>query len=118
MHMRWMLDATHKTFKTCEVVRISGGSAISPYICQVLADVIGCEIEAIENPRYVGATGAAGLMALSFGLISDIKEIKNFIKIQDSYQPNMANTAVYDKIFPVFKNLYKDNKKSFEILNS
>lgn len=118
MHMRWMLDATHKTFKTCEVVRISGGSAISPYICQVLADVIGCEIEAIENPRYVGATGAAGLMALSFGLISDIKEIKNFIKIQASYQPNMANTAVYDKIFPVFKNLYKDNKKSFEILNS
>ncbi|GAB1476827.1 xylulokinase [Bacillota bacterium] len=117
MHMRWMLEATEKTFKTKKVVRFTGGSAISPYICQVLSDVIGREVETIENPRHVGAMGAAGLMAVSFGLIRDIGEIKNIIKVRETYKPRAENTAVYDKIFPVFKNLYLNNKKSFEILN-
>lgn len=117
MHMRWMLEATEKTFKTKEPVRFTGGSAISPYISQVLADVIGREVEIIENPRHVGTVGAAGLMAVSFGLINDIKEIKDLIKVKETYKPNLENTAVYDKIFPVFKNLYKDNKKSFAALN-
>lgn len=117
MHMRWMLEATEKTFKTSKVVRFTGGSAISPYICQVLADVIGREVETIENPRHVGTMGAAGLMAVSFGLIPSIKEIKNIIKVNATYKPNPENTAVYSKIFPVFKNLYLDNKKSFKTLN-
>ncbi len=117
MHMRWMLEATEKTFETSKVVRFTGGSAISPFICQVLADVIGREVETIESPRHVGAMGAAGLMAVSFGLIDDIKEIKDIIKVEASYKPNPENTAVYDKIFPVFKNLYTDNKKSFATLN-
>ena len=117
MHMRWMLEATEKKFKTKSVVKFTGGSAISPYIAQVLADVIGREVEIIENPRHAGTMGAAGLMAVSFGIISDIKEIKNIIKVKASYKPNSENTAVYDKIFPVFKNLYKDNKNSFKALN-
>ncbi len=117
MHMRWMLEATEKTFKTSPVVRFTGGSAISPYICQVLADVLNRRVETIENPRHVGAMGAAALMAVSFGLISDIKEIKQIIKVKATYEPNPENVAVYNKIFPVFKNLYRDNKKSFAIIN-
>jgi len=118
MHMRWMLEVTEKAFKTTSTVRFTGGSAISPYICQVLADVLGREVETIENPRHVGTIGAAALMAVSFGLISDIKEIKDIIKVKASYKPNAANTAIYDRIFPVFKNLYFDNKKSFASLNA
>lgn len=118
MHMRWMLEATEKTFKTTPVVRFTGGSAISPLISQILADVIGREVETIEDPRHVGSIGAAALMALSFGMIKDIKDIKSIIKVKAKYEPNQGNKAVYDKIFPVFKNLYKDNKKSYAILNS
>ena len=39
--MRWLLECTEKSFRTQPVVRFAGGSAISPYICQVMADVLG-----------------------------------------------------------------------------
>lgn len=117
MHMRWLLDCTEGTFKTNPVVRFSGGSAIAPFICQVMADVLGRDVETIENPRQVGAMGAAALMAVSFGMIDDIKEIKKIIKVSATYKPNPDNHAVYTKLLPVFKNLYKDNKKSYAALN-
>ena len=117
LHMRWMLTATEKCFKTAPVVRFTGGSAMSPMVCQILADVLGREVETVENPRHVGAMGAAALMAVSFGLLPDIKHIKEAISVSGHYYPNPDNTAVYDKIYPIFKNLYKDNKKSFAALN-
>jgi len=117
MHMRWLLECTERTFPTNPVIRFTGGSAISPYICQVMADVLGRDVETIENPRQVGAMGAAALLAVSFGMLSDIKGIKKIIQVDTVYHPNPANKKVYDKIFPVFKNLYHDNKKSFAALN-
>ena len=117
MHMLWLLEATEKTFKTNPVVRFSGGSAIAPFICQVMADVLGRDVETIENPRQVGAMGAAALMAVSFGMLEDIKDIKKIIKVSTTYKPNSENHAVYQKLLPVFKDLYHNNKKSFAALN-
>ena len=62
--------------------------------------------------------GAAALLAVSFGLLPDIKDIKKIIRVQSVYRPRRENTAVYDRILPVFKNLYTDNKKSFAALNA
>ena len=117
MHMKWLLECTEKTFPTNPVVRFTGGSAISPYICQIMADVLNREVETIENTRQVGAMGAAALMAVSFGMLPDIKDIKKIIKVNAVYRPDPENAAVYDRIFPVFKNLYYDNKRSFAALN-
>ena len=117
LHMRWLLECTEGAFRTKPVVRFAGGSAISPYICQVMADVLGREVETIENTRQVGAMGAAALLAVSFGMLKDIKDIKQIIQVSAVYHPRPENTAVYDKILPVFQNLYKDNKKSFAALN-
>ena len=118
MHMRWLLECTEKNFATNPAVRFAGGSAVSPYICQVMADVLGRDVEIIENPRQVGAMGAAALLAVSFGLLKDIKDIKKIIRVQKVYHPRPENTAVYDRILPVFKDLYYNNKKSFAALNA
>ena len=48
----------------------------------------------------------------------DIANIKKIIKVQAVYHPRKENTAVYDRILPVFRNLYTDNKKSFAALNA
>ena len=115
--MRWLLECTEKSFKTRPVVRFAGGSAISPYICQVMADVLGREVETIENTRQVGAMGAAALLAVSFGMLPNIREIKQIIQVSHVYKPRPENTAVYDKLLPVFIDLYRNNKKSFAALN-
>lgn len=117
LHMRWLLECTEKSFKTRPVVRFAGGSAISPYICQVMADVLGREVETIENTRQVGAMGAAALLAVSFGMLPNIREIKQIIQVSHVYKPRPENTAVYDKLLPVFIDLYRNNKKSFDALN-
>lgn len=117
LHMRWLLECTEKSFRTQPVVRFAGGSAISPYICQVMADVLGRKVETIENTRQVGAMGAAALLAVSFGMLKDIKDIRKIIQVSAVYQPRLENTAVYDRLLPVFKALYHDNKKSFAALN-
>ena len=117
MHMRWLLECSEKTFPTNPTVRFAGGSAMSTYICQVMADVLGRDVETIENTRQVGAMGAAALAAVSFGLLPDIKDIKKIIQVEHVYHPRPENTAVYDKLMPVFIHLYQDNKKSFALLN-
>lgn len=50
-------------------------------------------------------------------MISSMTEVKKLIPAKITYHPNKANKAVYDRNFEVFKNLYKCNKKNFEILN-
>lgn len=117
MHMRWLLEASETTFKTRPAVRFTGGSAISPVICQILADVLNRPVEAVENPRLVGAAGAAALMAVGFGLLPDIKDIKSMIRVHAVYQPNPQSVQVYDRMFPVFKGLYKNNKQAYAALN-
>lgn len=118
LHMRWMLEATESAFKTSSAVRFTGGSALAPEVCRILADVLGRDVETVDNPRHVGAMGAAALMAVSFGLIENIRQIKSIIRVSATYKPNPANTAVYDRIYPIFQNIYRDNKKSFAALNA
>ena len=117
LHMRWLLETSELKVRTAPVIRFVGGSAMSPLICQILADVLGRETEVIENPRYVGTIGAAGLLAVSFGVLGSIREIRDIIPVGARYVPVPANTAVYDRIYPVFKELYRNNKKSFAALN-
>ena len=118
MHMRWLLECSAKTFPTNPVVRFAGGSAMSTYICQVMADVLGRDVETIENTRQVGAMGAAALAAVSFGLLPDIKDIKKIIQVETVYHPRKENTEVYDRLMPVFKDLYFHNKKSYAAMNA
>lgn len=117
LHMRWLLDVTEKNFKTGPAVRFAGGSAISSMVCQMLADILNKEVERVENPRNVGAMGAAALMAVSMGVIASIRDIKKIISVEARYMPNPVNTAFYDKIYPVFKKLYGNNRNLFADLN-
>ena len=117
-HMRWLLETEEQKIKTNEVLRFSGGSAMTPLTSQVLADITGRPVEVIANPRQVGTQGAAVTMAVGLGLFNDIKECKHMIKVDKLYEPDMKNKALYDQIFPVFKDLYYDNKKSFAKLNA
>lgn len=118
MHMRWMLEATEKSFKTSPVVRFTGGSSLSQYVAQILANVLNREVETVENPQQVGTMGAAALMAVSFGILKDIKEIKSLIRTTAKYVPEPQSVNVYNRTFPLFKELYTNNKKLYKALNA
>lgn len=116
-HLRWQLEAQEKKVKTSSVIRFVGGGALAPLTCQILSDVLGREIETVDNPQNVGAVGAALVAAVGLGIRNKIDEVKEFVKVKEHYVPNMRNKAVYDRCFSVFKTLYERNKQSFRILN-
>lgn len=117
-HLRWQLEAQEKKIKTSEVIRLVGGGALAPLTCQILADVLGRDIETIANPQNVGAVGAAAVAALGLGIIEQIEDVKRLIKVQARYTPNVNNKAIHDRNYEVFKALYKNNRRSFKVLNN
>ena len=112
-HMRWMLEAQEAKTETSDMIRFVGGGALSPVTCQIMSDILGRELETVENPQNVGAVGAAVTVAVGLGLIGSISEAEKLIKSNRTYSPKGMNKCVYDTGFEVYKNLYKDNRHSF-----
>lgn len=116
-HLRWQLEAIEKNFGTNPRIRLVGGGALAPITCQILADMLGREIETVENPQNIGAVGAATATAVGLGIIGDIKDAKEIIPASRSFQPSTENKSAYDRGFPVYQSLYRNNKKAFSSLN-
>ncbi|MBR6392424.1 MAG: FGGY-family carbohydrate kinase [Eubacterium sp.] len=116
-HLKWMLERQAKKIEIKDTIRFCGGGALGEATCQILADILQRKIEVVDSPQNIGAVGAAACIIVGMGLIPSMKEVKKFIPAKITYTPNPANKAVYERNFEVFKNLYKCNKKNFEILN-
>lgn len=117
-HLRWMLEAQEKKVRTSDLIRFVGGGALSAVTCQILADVLQKKIETVENPQNVGAVGSAVVTAIGLGLFESFDAARQLISADKTFSPNRGNKSIYDRQFQVFKNLYRDNKKSFTELNS
>ncbi len=117
-HIKWQLEAQDKKVKTSPVIRFVGGGALAPLACQMLADMLGREVETVENPQNVGAVGAALVGAVGLGIISTISEAKKLVPVNKVYHPNTKNVEVYNRNFKVFKALYHNNRQNFKELNA
>jgi xylulokinase len=116
-HLRWQLEAQRKKVKTSKRIRFVGGGALAPLTCQTISDILGCEIETVDSPQNAGALGAAVIVAVGLGVLEKIEDAKKLIKTKEVYFSNPANKAVHDRNFKIFKSLYKNNKKAFNIMN-
>ena len=116
-HLRWQLEAQERKVRTSRTIRFVGGGALAPLTCQMMADMLGRQVETVDSPQNIGAVGAALVAAVGLGVISKLEEAKNLVEVTERYLPNMENKAFYDRNFEVFKSLYKNNKKSFKVLN-
>lgn len=87
-----------------------GGAAGSPVWMQIKADVTGTPLCV---PRSDTATplGAAILAGVGTGLYAGFDEaVAATIRVERTYQPDPANTAVYDRYFQLYLDLYRANK--------
>lgn len=116
-HMRWMLETQEKKVKTSDTVRFVGGGALNDSTSKILASCLGKTVETVESPQNVGAVGAAVVVAVGIGVISDISEAGKLIKSNKTFKPDLSQKAAYDKNYEVYKQLYKTNKENFKLLN-
>jgi len=117
-NLRWLKGHVEKFIgRPFEQLNFIGGGASSDLWCQILADVLGCPVRQVANPRNANAVGAA--MA-AFAALGEIKvdEISSRVKIAAEYRPIEANRRVYDRQFREFLNFYKRNRAIYRRLNS
>ncbi len=116
-HNRWQLEAIRKKVPARGPIRFVGGGARSRVTAQVLADILGEEIEIPEDPRNSGALGAAILAVSGLGGISLDENLRSLIPAAIGLTPRSEYAEIYERGYRVFRNLYWRNRKNFAVLN-
>ncbi|MGV3722566.1 MAG: xylulokinase [Actinomycetota bacterium] len=95
-------------------VRASGGGARSLLWRQIQADVTGREhvtINVDEGPAF----GVALLAGVGTGVWGSVEEAcRATIEVVESCEPLSHNSAVYNRYYPIYRNLYSSLKDQFE----
>lgn len=117
LNARWLLQAVER-FTRCrlEPIRFIGGGARSDVWCQIFADVLDRTIERVADPVNANVRGAAMLAAVALGEL-DFFAVSGRVKVARTYQPQLANTALYNLLFAEFVGLYQRNRKAHARMN-
>jgi xylulokinase len=117
LQKRWLLECMAAKTAIREPLRFAGGGACSDVTGQLLADVTGRPVDAVAEPRSVGAMGAAALCGIALGVMTPA-ELKTRVPVRASFTPDPARHAAYERSYGVFKKLHKANRKLFSQLNA
>ena len=94
--------------------RISGGSTKSDLCCQIRADVLGRPVDRIQVANS-GMLGAVLISTVAAGASSSLAEgARKLVHIAKTYTPNPENTAMYDRMYEVYKVLYPQLKGCYQ----
>ncbi|MDR0909409.1 MAG: FGGY-family carbohydrate kinase [Spirochaetaceae bacterium] len=116
MHLAWMLEKEAAKTATAGTIRLVGGGARSPSVCQILADITGRKIAVAKEPHNAGALGAAILISASLQFIPSIQDAAKLVPIEKIYEPDKSLEKIYKKNYTVFKRMYYSNKQNFHLL--
>ena len=114
---QWLHEAVeHFVGGRLDNIRFIGGGAQSDLWCQIHADVMDRTIEQVADPLYCGIRGAALIAAMALGEVK-LDELRDLVEVRQTYRPNPANRAVYQRLYAEFPGLYSSQKKFFRKLN-
>lgn len=118
-NLRWIMENYKKDYGfECNEVRIIGGGCLSEKWMQIIADVTGKTCKIVADPRNSGALGVAVVAMIGLGHLSGFDQVKDFIKVDKTYVPDLNNKAIYDKLFQDYKNVYNGLDKAYKQANS
>ena len=93
---------------------ISGGASKSGLICQIMADVMNCEMMNINVSDEVGSLGAAICAGVGVGIFKDFSVANQFVEITGTTKPIPENVKRYQQILPLFERAYAALEPIFE----
>ena len=94
-------------------VLVAGGGTKNDAWMQIVADVTGKTL--LVPAITIGASyGDAMMAAIAAGNWADFDELASKVKIAKTYEPNMENHELYNKLFEQYKQLYNDLCPLFE----
>ena len=85
-------------------VRSLGGGSLSPFWCQVKADVLNREVVTMRNTQDAACLGAAIIAGYGAGIYDSIADTAlKFAEVDKVYTPNPENRAVYDRLIQKYQ---------------
>jgi xylulokinase len=117
LNSRWLLVALEKFVgRRLEPIRIIGGGARSALWCQIYADVLGREIEQVEDALQCNARGAALVASLGLGLVT-VDAIPGHVAVSARFAPRAEHAKTYERAFHEYRTLYKQTKAIYARLH-
>ncbi|MCL2209591.1 MAG: autoinducer-2 kinase [Treponema sp.] len=103
-HIKLVQEATGKHIQK---IVFAGGAAKSKLWPQILADVIGIQVD-VPVVKEATALGAAIMAGKGIGFFHSISEAaRTLVKIEKTFSPDAKNREVYDKAYDNWKAVYK-----------
>ena len=96
--------------------RFSGGGALSDIWAQIHADVLGVPVHQVEDPVNSTVRGAGLLAFVALGILSS-DDISDLVRIKRKFEPDSSNKGVYDKMYSLYRQAFKRNRKVYKALN-
>jgi autoinducer 2 (AI-2) kinase len=89
-----------------ESIVFASGASKSPLWCQILSDTLGLPVR-VPAVKEATGLGAAILAGYGAGIFKDIKNaVSQLVRIDKTYQPNMENHAIYNKLYAPWRKVY------------
>jgi xylulokinase len=97
-------------------LRIGGAAAMSPIWNQIIADVLGKKVVSMTQ-SHTEVLGSAVLAGVSVGAYPDYATAMNSTVVSGrEYTPDTKAHAAYERLFPIYKELYENIAHQFERL--
>jgi xylulokinase len=113
----WMLAYVERFVRRrLEPIRIVGGGAQSAVWCQIFADVLRRDIEAVADPVQANARGAAFIAAMGLGWLR-LTDIPSLVPVARRYTPRPEVHSTYAALYDAFRRLHTANAPVLRRLN-
>jgi xylulokinase len=101
-----------------EQILVSGGAANSGVWRQIIADTLGLDVFTMSASAYGGAFGAALIAGTAVGAWSSLGEAVEVLRVETEDRPIDRNVAVYNRLFPAYRDLYASLRSVFGRISS
>lgn len=95
-------------------IRTSGGGALIDLWRQIHADVFNSEVITVSGSAEGGAYGAALVAGAGVGVWGSVEEAVQVVRTETRNDPIAENFEIYNKLFPIYCELYGALKNSFD----
>lgn len=101
-----------KNFGEVKDIRVSGSFTKSPLWIQMMSDIFDEDITLPYNSEGA-AFGAAVLGFISGGVMKDIADTADLIKVRQVFRPQQQNAEAYRELFDIYSTLYRKLQPEF-----
>jgi xylulokinase len=117
-NLRWILDSIDDLYGIrCRTLRVLGGGAQGLPWLRIIADITGCKLEVLPDPRERLAVGAALVAAIGMKIYPDFEAIKPLVPIEVVIEPDASNQNTYDTLYAAYRRVYPGLRDIYHDLN-